>query len=143
MKGLVVFLLILLLALQYRLWFGSGSVQEVWQLREQARQTRVELQESQARNVTLEAEVRDLKSGLDAIEERARTDLGMIESGETFYRFVRDRRAAIEADVPPAAPTGAAPAPTEGGAESWPALHDLGEPTGTDALVRESRPDDG
>ena len=93
MKALVVALRLLLLALQYRLWFGDGSVQEVWRAQEEARATRVELLRLGERNRTLAAEVRDLKSGLDAVEERARTDLGMIDADETFYQFVRERDA--------------------------------------------------
>jgi len=145
-KGLVGCLLILLVALQYRLWFGDGSVQEVWRLRQEARDMRIELQGARSRNRILEAEVRDLKSGLDAIEERARTDLGMIDSDETFYRFVREQRADDKE------PAGGGDA-LEGGAldggatlveeaESRPALHDAAEPTGGGALVREAPRDD-
>lgn len=90
MKILVAFLLALLLMLQYRLWFGDGSVQEVWRLREEARASKAELLRLRSRNQALEAEVADLKSGLEAIEERARSDLGMIEDDETFYQFVRE-----------------------------------------------------
>ncbi len=92
MKVLVGLLLALLLALQYRLWFGDGSVQEVWRLNEQVRASKSELLKLRSRNQALEAEVADLKSGLDAIEERARTELGMIDEDETFYQFVRERR---------------------------------------------------
>lgn len=89
MKLVVAGLVVLLLGLQYRLWFGEGSVQELWRVREEARATRAEVLRLRARNQALRAEVADLKSGLDAIEERARTDLGMIGADETFYRFVR------------------------------------------------------
>jgi len=95
MKVLVVVLLLLLATLQYRLWFGDGSVQEVWRLNQQARETKAELLRLRSRNQALEAEVADLKSGLDAIEERARSELGMIDKDETFYQFVRERRAKI------------------------------------------------
>lgn len=84
-------LIVLLLALQYRLWLGNGSIQEVWSLHRQLIEQRGEMQELITRNQALEAEVSDLKSGLDAIEERARARLGMIDEGETFYQFVRDR----------------------------------------------------
>ena len=143
MKGLVACLVILLGALQYKLWFGDGSVQEVWRLRQEARDMQVELQHARSRNRTLEAEVRDLKSGLDAIEERARTDLGMVDGDETFYRFVRDRVAGSS----PSSGTGASgdddgpPPPEE--AESRPAIQDIGEPTGGGALVRDVPVDDG
>lgn len=95
MKWVVAILLMLLLTLQYRLWFGDGSIQEVWRLTEESRAARAELLRLRGRNQALSAEVRDLKSGLEAIEERARADLGMIGEGETFYRFVRERGAAI------------------------------------------------
>lgn len=95
MKVLVVVLLLLLATLQYRLWFGDGSVQEVWRLNQQARESKAELLRLRSRNQALEAEVADLKSGLDAIEERARSELGMIDRDETFYQFVRERRAKI------------------------------------------------
>lgn len=93
MKVLLALLLVMFLALQYRLWFGDGSAQEVWRLNQQSKQANSELQILRGRNQALEAEVADLKSGLDAIEERARSELGMIDSDETFYQFVRERRA--------------------------------------------------
>jgi len=92
-KWLTLVLVLLLLLLQYRLWFGDGSVQAFWALREEAHETRAELLRLRGRNQALEAEVADLKSGLDAIEERARTDLGMIDEDETFYQFVREQGA--------------------------------------------------
>lgn len=95
MKVLLGLLVLMLLALQYRLWFGDGSAQEVWRLNQQTKQASSELQHLRGRNQALEAEVRDLKSGLDAIEERARSELGMIDSDETFYQFVRERRASV------------------------------------------------
>lgn len=91
MKALVAILVVLLVALQYRLWFGEGSVQEVWRLRGEAQASHDELMRLESRNQALQAEVADLKSGLDAIEERARSELGMIDEDETFYRFVREK----------------------------------------------------
>ncbi len=84
-------LIVLLLVLQYRLWFGEGSIRDVWRLHSQLTEQRSDMQELITRNQALEAEVSDLKSGLDAIEERARARLGMIDEDETFYQFVRDR----------------------------------------------------
>ena len=83
----------LLLILLYRLMFGDGSLQQYLALREEARTTHTELIRLRMRNQALEAEVTDLKSGLDAIEERARTELGMIDENETFYQFVKKRGA--------------------------------------------------
>lgn len=93
MKVLFAILLIMFLSLQYRLWFGEGSAQEVWRLNQESKKANAELLELRSRNQALEAEVADLKSGLDAIEERARSELGMMDDDETFYQFVRERRA--------------------------------------------------
>lgn len=92
MKVLVGVLVVLVAVLQWRLWFGDGSVQEVWRLHEEVRNSRAELTRLSMRNQALAAEVADLKSGLDAIEERARSDLGMVAEGETFFQFVREKR---------------------------------------------------
>ena len=93
MKLLIASLLVLLLVLQFRLWFGDGSLQQFVALRKESRETHAELLKLRSRNQALEAEVADLKGGLDAIEERARTELGMIDENETFYQFVRKRGA--------------------------------------------------
>lgn len=90
MKVLVVVLTVLLLLLQFRLWFGDGSIQEVSRLRKQAEEGRAKLIQMTSRNQALAAEVADLKRGLEAIEERARSELGMISEGETFYQFVME-----------------------------------------------------
>ncbi len=91
MKILLGCLLLIFFALQYRIWFGSGSMQEVWRLQQEAKVRAANLQELKSRNEALEAEVADLKRGLDAIEERARSELGMVSEDETFYQFVRNR----------------------------------------------------
>jgi cell division protein FtsB len=88
MKRLFIVLLLLLVYLQFRLWFGDGSLQEVWQLHREVEEQREENVRLRERNDALDAEVRDLQQGLDAIEERAREDLGMIREGETFYQVV-------------------------------------------------------
>lgn len=90
MKALAGCLCALLIALQWRLWFGEGSLQQVSRLREEARAARAEVVRLRGRDRALAAEVTDLKSGLDAIEERARSELGMIDENETFFRFVRE-----------------------------------------------------
>lgn len=101
MKIFLAGLVVLLLVLQYRLWFGDGSIQEVWRLREEARISREEVVRLNIRNQALAAEVADLKSGLDAIEERARADLGMIGEGETFYQFVHEQNVRARPLIPP------------------------------------------
>jgi cell division protein FtsB len=89
MRGVItVILLVLLLILQYTLWFGQGGLVRVWSLNEQVAAQEHENAQLRERNRALEAEVLDLKQGLDAVEERARTDLGMIKKDETFYQVV-------------------------------------------------------
>ncbi len=93
MKAFVGVLLTLLLVLQIRLWFGDGSIQEVSRLQKEASASQAEVIRLNARNQALAAEVADLKDGLDAIEERARAELGMISEGESFYQFVKEEAA--------------------------------------------------
>lgn len=88
MRPLLAILIILILALQYRLWVGEGSFAEVSALREQVESQTIENQKLKERNAALEAEVQDLKTGYAAIEERARSELGMIRNDEMFYQIV-------------------------------------------------------
>jgi len=88
LKKLVILLVLLLVYLQYKLWFGEGSLQDVWQLHQDVEFQRLENIELRERNAALEAEVKDLRQGFDAIEEHAREDLGMVKEGETFYQVV-------------------------------------------------------
>lgn len=81
-------LAIALALLQYRLWFGQGNWRQVQELRAQVVAQKRENRELLRRNQALAAEVKDLKSGVDAVEERARNEMGMIKPGETFYRVV-------------------------------------------------------
>ena len=93
MKPLPVLLLLLALllaALQYKLWFGNGGQREVEALRLQVAGQEAENLRLQQRNQALQAEVEDLKSGEAAVEERARSELGMVKPGETFYRVIED-----------------------------------------------------
>jgi cell division protein FtsB len=86
---LVLVALVALLAfLQYRLWLGEGGRRSVAALRQQVEQQARENEGLKLRNAALAAEVEDLKSGEAAVEERARSELGMIKPGETFYRVV-------------------------------------------------------
>ncbi|MGC2047932.1 MAG: cell division protein FtsB [Gallionella sp.] len=90
MRAVTLILSILLLLLQYPLWIGKGSWLKVWDLNRQLEaQQQVNLQ-TQARNAVLDAEVRDLKQGTVAIEERARSELGMIKREEVFYQIVEN-----------------------------------------------------
>jgi cell division protein FtsB len=88
MKKLVILLVLVLVYLQYKLFFGEGSLQDVWELHQEVEFQRQENIELRERNAALEAEVQDLQQGLDAIEEHAREDLGMVKEGETFYQVV-------------------------------------------------------
>jgi cell division protein FtsB len=106
MKFVAAGLLILLVLLQYRLWFGDGSVREVAQLQAQISSQEEQNARLRERNRTLAAEVQDLKKGTTAIEERARTDLGMVGRSETFYQVVSPENAppAAEPAAPPQTP---------------------------------------
>ncbi len=86
MKLLALILMALLFALQYDLWVGEGSLTTLWQLQGENEAARADNQKLQARNDALMAEVDDLKSGMAAIEERARSELGMVKQHETFVQ---------------------------------------------------------
>lgn len=81
-------LALILAALQVRLWVGEGSLGEITVLRREIREQQLELERLRERNRALQAEVEDLKRGLEAIEERARSEMGMIKEGEVFYQIV-------------------------------------------------------
>ena len=84
----VAVLAVLLLVLQSKFWLGAGGWREARALQDSVSAQRAENARLQQRNDALSAEVEDLKSGETAVEERARSELGMIKPGETFYRVV-------------------------------------------------------
>lgn len=88
MRILIAILLALFLVLQYRLWVGKGSLAEVSNLKQEISGLEQELVKLRERNRALQAEVEDLRSGNAAIEERARSELGMIKEGEIFYQVI-------------------------------------------------------
>lgn len=88
MKWIIALLIGLLLVLQYRLWVGDGGIPEVLKLQDEVSTVKQYKSQLEERNRELDAEVSDLKQGLDAIEERARSELGMIGKDETFYQIV-------------------------------------------------------
>ncbi|MBS0456370.1 MAG: cell division protein FtsB [Proteobacteria bacterium] len=85
---LALILLVLIVLLQYKLWQGEGSWTSEQALQRQVEEQQVENAKLKLRNGALAAEVEDLKHGEAAVEERARTELGMVKPGETFYRVV-------------------------------------------------------
>ena len=92
MKILTYTLIGLILAIQYPLWLGKGSWLKVWEFSTKVDQQKEKNLQLAARNAGLDAEVRDLKQGSEAVEERARVELGMIKPGEIFYQVI-DKRA--------------------------------------------------
>jgi cell division protein FtsB len=87
---------VVLVLLQLRLWLSDDGLREVWRLEADVERRTEENSRLALRNAALEAEVLDLKQGLAAAEERARTELGMIREGETFYQI-----APVPAPAPP------------------------------------------
>ena len=92
MKILAAILAVLLVAIQYPLWIGKGGWMRVRELDRQVAAQHQANGKLRARNDALEADVRDLKQGLDAVEERARFELGMIRKDEMFYQLVVPRK---------------------------------------------------
>ena len=87
MRWLAVGLIALIVLLQYPLWLGKGGWLKVWEYDRQLKVQREETRKLQIRNAGLDAEVRDLKQGYDAIEERARFELGMVKQDEVFVQM--------------------------------------------------------
>ena len=91
MRLLTLLLIILLAALQYRLWFGQNSVADYFRQQQELRSQLASNQELLKRNRLLKADVTDLQQGLEAIEERARNELGLIRDDEVFFRLFSQR----------------------------------------------------
>ncbi|WP_020648250.1 cell division protein FtsB [Solimonas variicoloris] len=88
-RAVLAVLAVLLLALQWRLWVANGGVAHTHRLKGEVAAQQAENERLRARNATLDAEVQDLNSGVVAIEGRARTTMGMVKEGETFYLVVQ------------------------------------------------------
>lgn len=88
MKWLLAILVILLAALQYRLWIGDGSLAHAHRLENEIKIQQAENDRMRERNRILDVEVEELKTGLDTIEERARNDIGLIKKDETFFMIL-------------------------------------------------------
>jgi cell division protein FtsB len=100
MKILMLSLLVMVLALQFKLWVSGGGMREVWRLRKQVTAQQEVNEGLKERNRSLAGEVQDLKSGKSAIEERARTDLGMVGPNETFFQVATEGKAGGEVVTP-------------------------------------------
>lgn len=94
MRWVTLVLLALILLLQYPLWLGKGSWLKVWDIGRLVDEQKKVNQQAQLRNAVLDAEVRDLKQGTDAIEDHARSELGMIKPGEVFFQVVGEHASA-------------------------------------------------
>lgn len=87
-RVLLVVLLLMLAGLQYRLWIADGSLAEVHRLKQAKQELASSIEQARARNTALAAEIENLKSGNEAMVGRARSDIGMIKEGESFYLTV-------------------------------------------------------
>lgn len=94
MRLITIVLAALLVLIQYPLWLGKGGWLRVWDMERQVETANVKVQKLKARNAKLESEVNDLKEGTDAVEERARLELGMLKKGEVFIQIVETPTAA-------------------------------------------------
>ena len=120
MRWLAISLVVVIVLLQHPLWLGKGGWLRVWEVDRQLAEQKEINQVLELRNAGLDAEVRDLKQGYDAIEERARFELGMVKQGEVFVQ-IPERAAVAQAAAavpgkPPAAASAAAAAPKVAGA---------------------------
>ena len=102
MKIIAIILLVLLLLLQYRIWLGDGGLPQVLKLDAQIETVQHKVEQLQERNQALDAEVIDLKTGLQAIEERARSELGMMHKDDVYYQVIEN--SADERSQEPATP---------------------------------------
>jgi cell division protein FtsB len=94
MRWLTLSLAALVVLIQYPLWLGKGGWLRVWEVDQQIQAQRVTNEKLRARNAALDAEVRDLKQGVEAIEERARSELGMVRQDEVFFQVLDQTRVA-------------------------------------------------
>ncbi len=92
MRMIVFVLVVLLIYLQYILWFGKGGIRDEQMLKRTVVQQQAEISALKERNRALAAEVLDLKQGMEAIEELARSEMGMIKDGELFFQLIKPSR---------------------------------------------------
>lgn len=89
LRPLQLVLLALLLLLQGQLWFGRGSIPDVWRLRQQLQEQKAQNASAQLANDRLSAELNDLKNGMEMVEERARAEIGMVKPNEIFVQVTK------------------------------------------------------
>jgi cell division protein FtsB len=106
LRPVTLILLALILLLQYPLWLGKGSWLKVWDIDHQVDAQKKINQQTAIRNAALNAEVLDLKKGTEAIEERARSELGMVKRDEVFFQIVNQHPPATASAVATVKPTG-------------------------------------
>jgi len=140
MRAFAIVLLVVLAGLQYRLWISDDGLRAVMNLRAAVKAQVAENSALARRNEQLVAEVKDLKEGLAALEERARNDLGMIGANETFYQVVEGESATAEGRAPTvtsltssAAPAAAALAATPTKTSATASLPTINSPAATAA----------
>ena len=109
-RALTLVFAVLLLLLQYPLWFGKGGWLRAWELDRQVSAQQKINDGLKRRNAGLEAEVKDLKNGLEAIEERARFELGMVKENEVFFQVLENNPQAAPVPKPALKP---APPPAQ------------------------------
>jgi cell division protein FtsB len=105
MKILAGILGALILLIQYPLWLGKGGWLRAWDMDRHLDVQRAKNAQLEARNASLAAEVRDLKQGTEAIEERARHELGMVRADEVFFQIVEPSKSVPGTDSPPQSAT--------------------------------------
>ncbi len=99
MRWVSLILVALILLLQYPLWLGKGGWLKVWELSRQVDAQKEENLKAKARNAALDAEVRDLKQGTEALEERARNELGMVRRDEVFFEVIGSQSSVLAASA--------------------------------------------
>ncbi|MFO1385048.1 MAG: cell division protein FtsB [Chitinivorax sp.] len=102
MRILTLIMVLLIAFIQYPLWVGKGSWLSVWKIDAELGKQQQANKQLETRNASLAAEVRDLKTGYDAIEERARNELGMIKQDEVFFQILDKPSLPLNAPLPPA-----------------------------------------
>lgn len=121
MRIITLVLAALLLLIQYPLWLGKGGMLTVADLTDQVEKAQGHTELLKARNAKLESEVRDLREGTGAVEERARLELGMIKQNEIFVQVLRKDEKPVESmTVPPPPPPPKPPKPGKGGHDAGP-----------------------